>query len=95
MFCLVPDECLNELEGVRHFERAFQDRHPNVHRWPVWYKSSLDNAIHQSVNILFLDLFIYIHLSLLSMVHLLFFSTTMDLLLLQHLLVKFFVPHQS
>jgi hypothetical protein len=95
MFCLVPDECLNELEGVRHFERAFQDRHPNVHRWPVWYKSSLDNAIHQSVNILFLDLFIYIHLSLLSMVHLLFFSTTMDLLLLQHLLVKFFVHHQS
>jgi hypothetical protein len=61
VFYLVPDECLNELEGVRHFERAFQDRHPNVHRWPVWFKSSLDNAINQSVNILSLDLFIYSH----------------------------------
>jgi hypothetical protein len=61
VFYLVPDECLNELEGVRHFERAFQDRHPNVHRWPVWFKSSLDNAINQSVNILSLNLFIYRH----------------------------------
>lgn len=62
-FYLVPDECLNELEGVRHFERAFQDRHPNVHRWPIWFKSSLENAINQSVNILFFsNLFIYISL---------------------------------
>ena len=46
---LVPNECLNELEGIRHFERVFQARHPNVPRWPVWFKSSLENAINQSV----------------------------------------------
>ncbi len=57
-FNLVPEDCLNEIEGIRHFERVFQDRHPNVHRWPVWFKSSLENAINQSVNILFFR-FIY------------------------------------
>jgi len=45
---LIPNECLNEVEGIRHFERVFQDRHPNVHRWPIWFKSSLENAINQS-----------------------------------------------
>ncbi|CAF3065010.1 unnamed protein product [Rotaria sp. Silwood2] len=45
---LIPNECLNELDGVHHFERAFQDRHSDVHRWPIWFKSSLENAISQS-----------------------------------------------
>ncbi|CAF1298083.1 unnamed protein product [Adineta steineri] len=45
---LVPNECLNEIDGIRHFERVFQDRHENIHRWPIWFKSSLENAIHQS-----------------------------------------------
>ena len=48
-YSAVPDECLNEVEGVRHFERIFQARHPNLPRWPVWFKSSLENAINQSV----------------------------------------------
>jgi hypothetical protein len=62
-FCLVPNEYLNELEGVLHFERVFQDRHPNVHRWPIWFKSSLENAINQSVKYSFFR-FLFIHLSL-------------------------------
>ncbi|CAF2085380.1 unnamed protein product [Rotaria magnacalcarata] len=45
---LIPNECLNELESVRHFERAFQDRHADVNRWPIWFKASLENAINQS-----------------------------------------------
>ncbi|CAF0914113.1 unnamed protein product [Adineta ricciae] len=45
---LIPNECLNELEGIRHFERVFQERHANVSRWPIWFKSTLENAINQS-----------------------------------------------
>ncbi|CAF1488638.1 unnamed protein product [Rotaria sordida] len=44
----IPNEYLNELDGIRHFERAFQDRHSDVQRWPIWFKSSLENAICQS-----------------------------------------------
>ena len=89
---LVPDECLNELEGVRHFEHAFQDRHPNVHRWPIWFKSTLENAINQSVR--FCILIKSFYSSLFSMVHSLFFSIMMILFLLQYFLVKFFVHYQ-
>ncbi|UJR29108.1 hypothetical protein I4U23_010322 [Adineta vaga] len=45
---LIPNECLNEVESIRHFERIFQERHENLSRWPIWFKSSLENAIHQS-----------------------------------------------
>jgi hypothetical protein len=89
---LVPNECLNEIDGIRHFERVFQDRHPNVPRWPVWFKSSLENAINQSVKHYFLCLclFLFIH----SMVHSLSFSIMMNLLLPKYFLVKFFVHHR-
>jgi hypothetical protein len=90
-FCLVPNECLNELEGIRHFERVFQDRYPNVLRWPVWFKSSLENAINQSVKHSFLT-FVYFYFF--SMVHSLSFSIMMNLLLLKYFLVKFFVHHR-
>lgn len=45
---LISNECLNEIESIRHFERIFQNRYPNVNRWPVWFKSSLENLINQS-----------------------------------------------
>jgi len=54
---LVPSGCLDELEGIRHFESAFRHRHRTASRWPGWFKSTLENALNQPVEFAFFVFF--------------------------------------
>lgn len=89
---LVPNECLNELDGVRQFERAFQDRYADLNRWPTWFRGSLETAINQAVSSSSVTVFKYVWI-LYSVVHLPFFLIMINLFIQQHFLVKFFVHH--